>query len=111
MAYGSVVVPTLKSLSEAYILSDDTRYAHKGCILMARLVHLLPEGLGHRHVTVANEAQLRGNAFAARSSQLPRTAYSDGIRTRPKTLNSCLPASAAQPFAVWWRDCFVCHGA
>ena len=60
MAYGSVVVPTLKSLSEAYILSDDTRYAHKGCILMARLVHLLPEGLGHRHVTVANEAQRRG---------------------------------------------------
>ena len=50
MAYGSVVVPTLKALSEAYVLSDDPRYAHKGCILMARLATEFPnygwEGTG-----------------------------------------------------------------
>ncbi len=50
MAYGSIVVPTLKSLSEAYVLSDDPRYAYKGCILMARLAMEFPnygwEGTG-----------------------------------------------------------------
>lgn len=37
MVYGSVVIPTLRSLSQAYQLTGDTRYARKGCILLARL--------------------------------------------------------------------------
>jgi len=50
MAYGSVVVPTLKSLSEAYVLTGDRKYAHKGCVLLARLATQYPnygwEGTG-----------------------------------------------------------------
>lgn len=37
MVYGSVVIPTLRSLSQAYQLSGDPRYARQGCILLARL--------------------------------------------------------------------------
>ncbi len=42
MAYGSVVVPALKSFSEAYLLTGDAVYARKGCILMARLATQYP---------------------------------------------------------------------
>jgi hypothetical protein len=42
MVYGSVVVPTLKSLSEAYCLTGDEKYAHKGCVLLARLATQYP---------------------------------------------------------------------
>jgi len=42
MVYGTVVVPTLSSLSEAYLLTGDPRYAHKGCILLARLASQYP---------------------------------------------------------------------
>jgi hypothetical protein len=42
MAYGSVVVPALKSFSEAYQLTGDELYARKGCILMARLATQYP---------------------------------------------------------------------
>lgn len=42
MAYGSVVVPTLKSLSEAYVLTGERKYAHKGCILLARVASEYP---------------------------------------------------------------------
>lgn len=42
MVYGSVVVPTLTSLSQAWLLTGDRRYAHKGCILLARLASQYP---------------------------------------------------------------------
>ncbi|NLF18955.1 MAG: hypothetical protein GX595_17125 [Lentisphaerae bacterium] len=42
MVYGSVVVPTLRSLSQAYLLTDDMTYARKGCILLARLASEYP---------------------------------------------------------------------
>jgi len=42
MCYGSVVVPTIRSLSEAYALTGDGEYAHKGCILLARLATQYP---------------------------------------------------------------------
>ncbi|MBM3501035.1 MAG: hypothetical protein FJX74_20480, partial [Armatimonadetes bacterium] len=42
MVYGSVVVPTLSSLSQAYLLTGDARYARKGCILLARLATQYP---------------------------------------------------------------------
>lgn len=42
MVYGSVVVPALKAFAEAYQLTGDRRYAHKGCILMARLATQYP---------------------------------------------------------------------
>ena len=42
MVYGSVVIPTLRSLSQAYLLTNDPRYAHKGCILLARLATQYP---------------------------------------------------------------------
>ncbi len=42
MVYGSVVVPLLKSFSEAYQLTGHTLYARKGCILMARLATQYP---------------------------------------------------------------------
>jgi len=42
MVYGSVVVPTLRSLSQAYLLTGDKRYAHKGCVLLARLATQYP---------------------------------------------------------------------
>lgn len=42
MVYGSVVVPTLSSLSQAYLLTGDPKYAQKGCILLARLATQYP---------------------------------------------------------------------
>ncbi len=42
MCYGSVVVPTLRSLSQAWLLTGDRNYAHKGCILLARLATEYP---------------------------------------------------------------------
>jgi len=42
MAYGSVVIPTLRSLSQAYALTGDPKYARKGCILLARLASEYP---------------------------------------------------------------------
>ncbi|MBT3377563.1 MAG: hypothetical protein HN742_20865 [Lentisphaerae bacterium] len=42
LVYGSVVVPTLRSLSEAYQLTGDPNYARKGCILLARLATQYP---------------------------------------------------------------------
>jgi hypothetical protein len=42
MAYGSVVIPTLRSLSQAYLLSGDAKYARKACILLARLATEYP---------------------------------------------------------------------
>lgn len=42
MVYGSVVVPTLRSLSQAYLLTGDEQYARKGCILLARVASEYP---------------------------------------------------------------------
>ncbi len=42
MVYGSVVVPTLRSLSRAYLLTGDRKYAHKGSVLLARLASQYP---------------------------------------------------------------------
>lgn len=42
MVYGSVMVPTLTSLSQAYLLTGEARYAHKGCVLLARLATEYP---------------------------------------------------------------------
>lgn len=42
MAYGSFVIPSLKSLSEAYVLTGKAVYARKGCILLARLAQQYP---------------------------------------------------------------------
>lgn len=37
MVYASVVIPSLKSLSQAWLVSGDKRYARKGCILLAKV--------------------------------------------------------------------------
>ena len=42
MAYGSAVIPALRSLSQAYILTGDARYGRKGAILLARLASEYP---------------------------------------------------------------------
>ncbi len=42
MVYGTVVIPALRSLSQAYLLTGDRRYAHKGCVLLARLATVYP---------------------------------------------------------------------
>lgn len=42
MVYGSAVIPALRSLSQAYLITGDTRYARKGAILLARLAHEFP---------------------------------------------------------------------
>ena len=42
MVYGSIVVPTLRSLSQAYQLTGEPKYARKGCILLARLATQYP---------------------------------------------------------------------
>lgn len=42
MCYGTMTVPALKSLGEAYVLTDDRKYARAGCILMARLASEYP---------------------------------------------------------------------
>jgi len=42
MTYGSVVVPTLRALSQAYALTGDPKYGRKGCVLLARLATEYP---------------------------------------------------------------------
>ncbi len=42
MAYGNNTIPCLRSLSQAWLLTGDTRYARKGCILLARLATEYP---------------------------------------------------------------------
>ena len=42
MVYGSVVVPALNSFSQAYILTGEKKYAHQGCVLLARLASEYP---------------------------------------------------------------------
>jgi len=42
MVYGSVVIPCLRSLSQAYLITGDERYAHKGAVLLARLASEYP---------------------------------------------------------------------
>jgi len=42
MCYGSVVVPTLTSLSHAWLLTGDPKYAHKGSLLLARVATQYP---------------------------------------------------------------------
>ena len=42
MVYGSVVIPCLTSFSQAYVLTGDKKYAHKGCVLLARLAGEYP---------------------------------------------------------------------
>jgi oligo-alginate lyase len=42
MAYGSAVIPALRSLSQAYALTGDARYGRKGTILLARLASEYP---------------------------------------------------------------------
>ena len=42
MVYGSVVIPCLKSLSQAYLITGEKKYAHKGAILLARLASEYP---------------------------------------------------------------------
>jgi len=42
MVYGSVVIPCLRSLSQAYLLTGDEKYAHKGAVLLARLASEYP---------------------------------------------------------------------
>ena len=42
MAYGSVVIPALRSLSEAYAITGDAVYGRKGAILLARLASEYP---------------------------------------------------------------------
>jgi len=42
MVYGSVVIPTLDCLSQAYLITGDSRYAHKAAILLARLATEYP---------------------------------------------------------------------
>lgn len=42
MAYGNNTIPCLRSLSQAWLLTGDKRYARKGCILLARLADEYP---------------------------------------------------------------------
>lgn len=42
MCYGTVVIPSLRSLSQAWLLTGDRRYAHKCCVLLARLATQYP---------------------------------------------------------------------
>lgn len=42
MAYGNNTIPCLRSLSQAWLLTGDKRYARKGCILLARLASEYP---------------------------------------------------------------------
>jgi len=42
MAYGSAVIPGLRSLSQAYVITGDARYGRKGTILLARLASEYP---------------------------------------------------------------------
>jgi len=42
MAYLRLVLPALRSLAEAYVLTDDASYARKGCILLARVAQQYP---------------------------------------------------------------------
>jgi hypothetical protein len=42
MVYGTVVIPTLRSLSQAFLLSGERNYARKGCLLLARLATEYP---------------------------------------------------------------------
>jgi len=42
MAYGGAVIPALRSLSQAYVLTGETAYARKGAILLARLASEYP---------------------------------------------------------------------
>ncbi len=42
MAYGNNTIPCLHSLSQAWLLTGDERYARKGCILLARLASEYP---------------------------------------------------------------------
>ena len=42
MAYGSVTIPGLRALSQAYVLTGDRAFAHKGAILLARLASEYP---------------------------------------------------------------------
>lgn len=58
MCYGTVVVPTLTSLSQAYLLTGNEQYAHKGCVLMARLASEYPN-YGWKTVTPAPELENR----------------------------------------------------
>jgi hypothetical protein len=42
LVYGSVVIPSLRSLSQAWLLTGDEQYARAGCILLARLASEYP---------------------------------------------------------------------
>lgn len=42
MAYANNTIPCLRSLSQAWVLTGDRRYARKGCILLARLASEYP---------------------------------------------------------------------
>ncbi|MDA0747628.1 MAG: heparinase II/III family protein [bacterium] len=42
MAYGSTVIPALRSLSQAYTLTGDAKYGRKGAVLLARLASEYP---------------------------------------------------------------------
>ena len=41
-AYTAITVPCLRALSQAYLITGDRRYAHKGMILLARVAHEYP---------------------------------------------------------------------
>jgi hypothetical protein len=43
MVYGTVVIPTLRTFSQAYMLTGNEKYARKGCILIARLASEYPD--------------------------------------------------------------------
>jgi len=42
MVYGSTVIPALRSLSQAYMITGDARYGRKGAVLLARLASEYP---------------------------------------------------------------------
>ena len=63
MCYGSVVVPTLQSLSQAYLLTGEAKYAHKGCILLARLATEYPNYGWKRVKLVDQDAAKLENRF------------------------------------------------
>jgi len=48
MVYGSAVIPALRSLSQAYLITSDKRYARKGAILLARLASVYPNGIDRK---------------------------------------------------------------
>lgn len=71
MVYASVVIPSLRSLSQAWLITGDRRYARKGCILLAKVAMEYP-----------NEHDRRDRLFYARQPNFEDPDYPGKIGGR-----------------------------